>query len=110
MEEELLKNIDEFLESGKDNLEKDRFNAAVSDYFKAIVVMCDCILYKEIKITPKNHNDRFLLLKKYFKDIYEETSRLFRIYTESYNLRLNKEDAVKIKNYADELRNKLNKE
>ena len=110
MEEELLKNIDEFLDSGKDNLEKGRYNAAVSNFFKAIVVSCDLILYKNIKIIPKNHNDRFSLLRKYFADIYKEVSELFKLYTRSYNLRLDKKDAVKLKNYANELRNKINKE
>lgn len=66
----LLKNIDEFLDSGKDNFKKKRYNVAVSDFFKAIVISCDFILYRESKIIPKNHNDRFYLLKKYFTNIY----------------------------------------
>jgi len=105
----LLKNIDEFLESGKDNIEKKRFNAAVSDFFKGVAVICDLLIYKNIKIIPKNHNDRFSLLRKYFIDIYEEVSELFKLYTKSYNLRLGREDAIKLRDYANELRNKINK-
>ena len=114
MEEELLKNIDEFLYSGNDNLEKRRYNAAVSaavsDFFKAVVVSYDFLLYKNTKIIPKNHNDRFSLLRKYFSGIYEKVSELFKLYTRSYNLRLEKKDAIKLRNYANELRNKINKE
>lgn len=110
MEEELLKNIDEFLDSGNDNLKKTRYNAAVSDFFKAIVVSCDFIIYKDTKIVPKNHNERFSLLKKYFADIYERVSGLFGLYIKSYNLRLNKNDAIKVGDYANEFRNKINKE
>lgn len=109
MEEELLSNIDEFLDSGNDNLEKNRYNAAVSDFFKTIVVCCDFIIYKNIKAIPKNHNDRFSLLKKYFGDIYNEVSKLFVLYTKSYNLRLTKKDAVNVRSYANELRDKVNK-
>ena len=109
MEEELLDNIKEFLESGRENLEKRRYNAAVSDFFKAIVIVCDYLIYQEIKILPKNHNDRFNLLKKYFEDIYSEISSLFKIYTKSYNLRMGKKDVIKLQRYANELRNKINK-
>ena len=106
----LLKNIDEFLDSGKDNFKKKRYNVAVSDFFKAIVISCDFILYRAAKIIPKNHNDRFYLLKKYFTDIYQEVSKLFKLYVQSYNLRLDKKDVIVVMNYANGLRNKINKE
>jgi len=98
--DELLKNIEEFLESGEENIRKARFNAAVSDFFKAIVILCDYKIYRDMKIIPKNHNERFSILEKYFSDIYLEISKLFQIYTRSYNLRMTKEDAIKLKNYA----------
>ena len=107
--EQLLENIEEFLESGNENLEKKRYNAAVSDFFKAIVIVCDYLIYQEIKILPKNHNDRFSLLKKYFKEIYSNVSKLFNIYIKSYNLRIDKKDVIKLRDYANELRNKINK-
>jgi uncharacterized protein (UPF0332 family) len=103
--EELKDNINEFLTSGKENLEKDRHNAAVSDFFKAIVISCDYLIYKEIKILPKNHGQRFSLLEKYFKKVYSKVSELFKTYTESYDLRLKKEDAIKLQDYANELKN-----
>jgi hypothetical protein len=103
--DDLLKNAEEFLESGEDNLEKERFNAAVADYFKAIAILCDHLIYRDIKTMPKNHNDRFSLLMKYFKDIYTKVSLLFNTYKKSYNLRLKKEDALELKSYADELKN-----
>jgi len=101
---ELLNNVNEFLNSGEDNINKKRFNAAVSDFFKAIVISCDYLIYKEIKTLPKNHNERFSLLKNYFKQIYAEVSDLFKTYTDSYNFRLREEDATKLKKYANELK------
>ena len=103
--EDLLKNVKEFLESGRENLSKNRFNAAVSDFFKAIVILCDYLIYKEIRVIPKNHNERFLLLERYFKDIYKKVSEFFRTYTKSYNLRLEKEKADELGRYANELKN-----
>lgn len=98
--DELLKNIEEFFESGEENLKKARFNAAVSDFFKAIVILCDYKIYTDMKIMPKNHSERFSILEKYFNDVYSEVSNLFQTYTKSYNLRMIKEDAIKLRNYA----------
>lgn len=105
--EELLKNAEEFLESGEENLKKKRYNASVSDFFKAIVILCDYLIYKEIKSLPKNHNDRFYLLKRYFEKIYSEVSELFVIYTKSYNLRMKEPDAIKLRDYSNGLKNHI---
>lgn len=107
--EELRDNIKEFLESGEDNLKKERFNAAASDFFKAIVVSCDYLLYSNIKILPKNHNERFSLLNKHFKEIYNTISKLFLIYTKSYNFKIKKEDAFLIRKYAYEIKSFVDK-
>lgn len=85
-------------------MNKKRYNAGASDFFKAIVILCDYLIYQEIKTLPQNHNDRFILLKKYFPNIYANVSDLFKIYTDSYNLRLEKSDTNKIKNYTYELK------
>lgn len=101
---ELLENAEEFFESGEDNLNKNRFNAAGSDFFKTIVILCDYLIYKETRSLPKNHSERFIFLKRYFKEIYVQVSKLFTIYTDSYNLKLSKEDAINIRSYANELK------
>ena len=102
---EILDNALEFLESGEDNIKKKRWNAAVSDFFKSITAFCDYTLYTKIKILPKNHNERFDLLKIHFTDIYSKIIELFKKYRDSYNLRLKKEDALRLKEYAYELKN-----
>ncbi|MFA4953267.1 MAG: hypothetical protein WC584_03520 [Candidatus Pacearchaeota archaeon] len=105
--EELLENIQEFIESGEENLRKQRFNAAVSDFFKAIVIICDYLIYKEIKIIPKNHNERFSILEKYFRDTYKKVAELFQIYIKSYNSRSTKEEAQILKKYAYEIKQNI---
>jgi len=106
---ELIENIKEFLESGEDNLAKERFNAATSDFFKAIAISCDYLLEKEIKIIPKNHAERFSLLNKHFKEIYNKVSELFSAYVRAYNSKINKEDALKLRKYAYRIRDIINK-
>ena len=102
--EELIKNVDEFLESAEESLKKKRFNASISDFFKAIVILCDYLIYKEIKLMPKNHNERFSFLRRYFKEIYSKVSEFFEVYKKSYTLRLTEDAAIKLRNYAYELK------
>ncbi len=102
---EILENAEEFLESAEDNLKKSRWNAAVSDFFKSIATFCDYLLYSEIRILPKNHHERFNLLSKHFKEIFQNIKKLFKKYRESYSIKLTKEDALTLKNYTYELRN-----
>ena len=102
---EILLNANEFLASAEDNLKKKRWNASVSDFFKAISNFSDFLIYKELRIFTKNHNERFQLLKKYFPKIYKKILDLFSTYRKSYNLRLKKEDALKLKKFAYELKN-----
>lgn len=106
--EELLTNANEFIESGEENLKKKRFNVAASDFFKAIVIFCDYLIYKEIKILPKNHTQRFYLLNRHNKEVYKNVSDLFKLYIRSYNSRLNEEEAIKIKEYANKLKYSTN--
>lgn len=104
---ELIENAKEFLHSGEDNLDKKRYNAASADFFKAIVIICDYIIYTEIKRLPKNHADRFSLLEKYFPNIHSKVSSLFKIYIDSYNLKVPEKDALKTREYANDLKNRF---
>jgi len=102
--EELLGNANEFLESGRENFIKGRYNVRISDYFKSIVIFCDYLIYQEIKRVPKNHSDRFALLRLYFGGIYDKVSPLFGRYIKSYNLKMDKMDCIKLEEYANELK------
>ena len=101
---ELLENANEFFESAEDNLLKKRYNASISDYFKAITNICDYKIYADTKIIIKNHNERFDILKKYYSNIYEKLFNLFKKYRDSYTLRLSKEDATLLRDSAHEIK------
>ncbi len=104
---EVLNNAEEFMAAGEDNIKKNRWNAATTDFFKAITCFSDYLIYREIKRLPKTHNDRFSLLKKYFVEIYTPATKLFETYRRSYNNRLTKEEAQAVKDYALILRTKV---
>ena len=100
----ILDNAKEFLESANDNEVKKRYNVAVSDYFKAIVIYCDAIIYEQRKMLPKNHSERFDILKNYFPELYSLISPLFRHYTDSYNNKLSQKDVEVMKKNAAKIK------
>lgn len=94
---ELMENFNDFIASAEEDLKEGRFNPAVSSYFKAIAILCDLNIYEKVSLLPKNHSERFLYLKMHFKDVYDIISPLFKDYTDSYNKRVSKENALNLK-------------
>lgn len=108
IEKNLSENAREFEKSGNDELEKNRYNSAVNSYYKAIAVLCDLKIYEKIRVLPKNHAERFLFLKMHFQDAYKLINPLFDKYTDSYNLRLNKQDVLLFKENVEKLKRIFN--
>lgn len=108
IEKNLGDNIKEYVASGNEEIEKERYNSAVNAYFKAIAVLCDLKIYEKIRILPKNHSERFLFLKMHFEEAYKIVNPLFNKYTTSYNLRLDKKDALIFKENVEKLKGIFN--
>ena len=104
IDEDLLKNVQEFLESAEIDLDGKRYNPAISSYFKAIVILCDYVIYKERGLLPKNHRERFLFLEIHYLEAYNLISPLFKEYTDSYNLRIQKEKVLQLRACVNELK------
>lgn len=100
---ELKLNTIEFYESGKDDLEKDRFNSAASDFFKALVTLCDYLIYRKSRTTPENHKERFKITKGNFPTANEVLNCLWEAYIKSHNERLAREETLKIKKGAEKV-------
>jgi len=107
-EKNLIDNIKEYISSGNEEIEKERYNSAVNAYFKAIAVLCDLKIYEKTRILSKNHSERFLFLKMHFQEAYQLINPLFDKYTTSYNLRLNKKDALVFKENVEKLKRIFN--
>ena len=104
IDKDLLENFKEFLESATRDLQEKRYNPAISSYFKAIAILCDYVIYQERGLLPKNHRERFLFLEMQFKEAYDLVSPLFKEYTDSYNLRIQKEKVVRLKESVEKLK------
>ena len=101
---DLWSNFQEFLASAEKDQQKQRYNPAISSYFKAIAILCDYNIYKTRGLLPKNHKERFLFLEVHYREAYELISPLFKEYTDSYNLRIKKEQVQRLKESVDKLK------
>lgn len=108
IERSLLQNFRDFVESADRDLANNKYNPAVSNYFKAIVILCDWKIYREIRLLPKNHTERFQFLEIHLKEAYSIISSLFKKYTDSYNIRLTEKDAVLLKENVKKLKELFN--
>ncbi|MFH1682519.1 MAG: hypothetical protein ABIA37_01860 [Candidatus Woesearchaeota archaeon] len=104
IKQDLLDNFKDFVESAERDLQEKRYNPAISSYFKAIAILCDLMIYKEKGLLPKNHRERFLFLEINYKEAYDLISPLFKEYTDSYNLRIQKENVLRLKESVERLK------
>lgn len=98
----ILLNSKEFYESGKDNLIKKRYNAATDSFFKALVTVCDLAIQRKVNLLPKNHQERFELLKLNYPETHNLVSSLFSRYRKTYNMRADEDDANATKKAVNE--------
>jgi len=94
---ELEKTFLEEFEGAQEQLEKERFKNAAILFSKALFALCDLIIYSKLNKLPKNHGERFRILKEYFPEIYSGVDNIFSHYTDAYSKPVLKETCEKIK-------------
>jgi|SRR3989339_1423338 len=70
---------------------------AATNYFKALFAADDASLFEIIRDKPKDHTERFAMLKANLPDLYKITDRLFSAYRRTYTQELKKEEVALIK-------------
>ncbi len=63
---------------------------AVSNYFKALFAIDDASIIERLGHKPKDHNERFFLLRTHIRRLYIITDRLFSLYRRTYTQELEK--------------------
>ena len=99
----LIKNIVEFYNEANQALLNNSLNSAATLYFKALVVSIDYYIYKNKNIIPKNHSERFQILKDNYANLYELLDKDFPLYQKTYSLRAKKEEVQILKNDAKKI-------
>lgn len=87
-EEFLIENIKEFVKEGKEAKLNKAYNSAVTLFFKALAVSTDLYILREEGFIPKNHTERFEILRSKYKEIYRILNKDFPVYQQSYRLKL----------------------
>jgi hypothetical protein len=77
------------------------YTSATILYFKTLFAIHDYILLEEIGESPKDHNNRFRLLEKYFPSLYKELDLEFSTYRDTYSKIIDKETCDRIKKLVD---------
>jgi len=71
-----------------------KYNAASTLFFKAIVAAVDLFVLKKEGFVPSSHTNRFRLVQENHKEIYELLDKDFPFYQDSYTKKLSREEAV----------------
>jgi len=92
LKDELMENTRQFKESADLVYGKNDFTSATILYFKGLFCFYDLKLLTAFGITPKNHTERFELLRTKFPGLYEELNLAFEIYRSTYTTKVSKRD------------------
>ena len=63
---------------------------AASNYFKSLFAIDDASIIEKLGQKPKDHNERFFLMKRHIIKLYTITDRLFSLYRRTYTQELEK--------------------
>lgn len=70
---------------------------ATSNYLKALFAVDDYSIFNITKNLPRDHSERFEMLKANLPKLYEITDKLFSVYRRTYTKEIVKEELVRVK-------------
>ncbi len=100
MEQELLQNVKTFLQSAELVYHSKDYTSATTLYFKTIFVALDLLIYRKLKLTSKDHADRFRILQKHLPEEYKALDKYYHIYRSTYSTTVDQQTAEEIRNYV----------
>ncbi len=103
LHKELMSNIKTVLKSADLVYENEDYTSATILYFKALFIVLDLIILKNMGITPKDHTERFRILENRFPSLYTIIDKYFKIYRATYSTSIDKETCEGIKKNVDKI-------
>lgn len=82
-------------------LSKD-YTSAVILYFKTLFAIQDFLLLEKTGSSPKDHNERFKLLKTNFQNLFKELDIEFSTYRDTYSKIIDKATCDRIKGLVED--------
>ena len=94
--ENLIKKAKNYYIAGEIAERIGNFDVASTNYFKSLSAINDFIL-STINFFPRDHGERFDMLKDKFPNFYKVTSSLFLTYRRAYTKEITKEETITLK-------------
>ena len=98
--DDLIKNVKEFWNSAELVYSAKDYTSATILYFKCLFVALDVVILKGLKMTPKDHSERFRILKESFPELYTVLDKIYPIYRDTYSIRIEKEKCDEVKEHV----------
>ena len=104
LSEDLKNTFIEEYEGVLDEMLKSRFKNATILLSKSVFALCDLLIHTKTENLPRNHSERFKILKEYYPPIYSIVDSMWSEYVDAYSKPSNKETCEKIKNAIKKIR------
>lgn len=87
----LIENAKEYLRFAVEARNQNKYNTAITLFFKTLATLCDLYLLRKEGKIPSSHSDRFRILEQKYKEIYNMLDNDFPFYQDSYTIKMDKE-------------------
>ncbi|MCD6559932.1 hypothetical protein [Palaeococcus sp. (in: euryarchaeotes)] len=105
--EDLKNNIGEYFKSAELLFKEGLTNAAFMMYFKTLVTIADYTLWRDLRVLPDNHRERFRLLKPRYPDLYNVLSYYFPYYRDTYTRKVDERLLIAVRSDVIRLKEKV---
>ncbi|HIG95446.1 TPA: hypothetical protein HA249_00950 [Candidatus Woesearchaeota archaeon] len=91
------------LQSADAVFEMGDYTSATMLYFKAWFLALDILLLDKEGKSPKDHTERFMMLKQVFPELYDELNQRYPTYRATYTTTLHQKICTEVRTYVKKL-------
>ena len=103
MRESLIINIRSFKSSADMIYSAKDYTSAAILYFKCLFVALDLIILQKKGKSPKDHTERFKVLKEDFPELYSILDKHYPLYRQTYSLMISKAACTEVKKNVERI-------
>lgn len=103
LRDKLKENASTFLKSAKLVYQTGDYTSSTILYCKAIFALMDLEVLRRFGMLPKDHTERFNILKSQVPDLYAVLDRIFPYYLQTYSRKVEQAICDEVKTHAERL-------
>lgn len=103
MKEDLINNIKSFKNSAEIVYATGDYTSSTILYFKCLFAVLDLIILQKKGKTPKDHTERFNILKDNFSELYFFLDKYYVVYRQTYSLKIDKLTCDEVKGNVERI-------